>query len=145
MYVAYFDAANGDLKCARSTDGGATFSVATVDTGGSSVAGQYTSIAASGAEVHISCYDATSGDLKYAGSQDYGASWAEISTVISSGTTGQGSRIAVDGARNYIACWNVNGFLDTAVGKKRSWTLNSKRLWLPTHDFALAVWSGTMV
>ncbi|MBL8967163.1 MAG: choice-of-anchor D domain-containing protein [Spirochaetaceae bacterium] len=73
IYVSYYDATNKDLKLAKSTDGGAHWSLQTVDASGD--VGQYSSVAEEGGNVYISYYDATNKDLKLAKSIDGGAGW----------------------------------------------------------------------
>lgn len=63
VYICYYDATNGNLKLARSTDYGVAWTISTVDNYSNDV-GNYCSIAVSGSCVYISYYDATAGILK---------------------------------------------------------------------------------
>ncbi len=66
--ISYYDSTNGALKFARNSaaDGSGTWTIVTVDTGGTNDVGQYTSLAIVNGNPAISYYDATAGDLKYA-------------------------------------------------------------------------------
>ena len=104
VYVSYYDVTNGNLKAARTTNGGAApgdWTTVTVDSSANDV-GQYTSIAAvydttpnddanGGDTVFISYYDATNKDLKFARTPSGGDAPGEwtISTIDSADDVGQ--------------------------------------------------------
>ncbi|MBN1242168.1 MAG: choice-of-anchor D domain-containing protein [Spirochaetales bacterium] len=73
IYISYYDATNGNLKLAKSTNSGSTWSVQTVDSTGN--VGQYSSVAVNGSVVYIAYYDVTNTALKVAKSLDGGATW----------------------------------------------------------------------
>jgi hypothetical protein len=105
VYVSYFDSTNMDLKFARSTDGGATWSagnIKAVDSAGD--VGYFTSIKADGSNIYISYLDGTNNELKIAKSTDSGATWpaGNIKTVDTNGV-GYFTSTAVDGANVYIS------------------------------------------
>ncbi|MCX6878424.1 MAG: SUMF1/EgtB/PvdO family nonheme iron enzyme [Verrucomicrobia bacterium] len=87
--ISYFDATNGNLKFVRAYNAAGTAwdLPVTVDTGGTGIAGQYTSLAVVNGLPAISYYDATNGNLKYvhANNPD-GAFWAPPVTVDTGGT-----------------------------------------------------------
>ncbi len=93
IYISYYDATNGDLKLAKSTDRGVTWSTKTVDPTGT--VGLYTSIAFDSSQLFISYYDLTNANLKFAKSSDGGNTW-DIKTVDALGEVGKYSSIAVD-------------------------------------------------
>lgn len=104
VYISYYDATagvlNGDLKFARSDDGGATWpagNIQTVDSTGA--VGVATSLAVDGeGRVFIAYFDYTHGDLKFASSP--GSEWpidiGTIKTIDSAGFVGGGPDLAVD-------------------------------------------------
>jgi glucose uptake protein GlcU len=105
LYISYYDATNGDLKFAKSTDGGATWPLGnfeTIDSVGD--VGWYTSIAVNGTNVYISYLDDTNGTLKFAKSTDGGYTWpaGNIKTIDSVGFI-EYNTITVDGANIYIS------------------------------------------
>ncbi len=93
-YISYYDAVNGDLKCARMALG--FWRVDIVDSTG--VTGMYTSLAvddSSPVKIYISYYDYTNGDLRYAVWD--GTNWSRI-TADAAGNVGQYSSLALDNA-----------------------------------------------
>jgi len=91
-YISYYDAVNGDLKCARMVLG--NWYVNTVDASG--VTGMYTSIAvddSSPVKIYISYYDYTNGNLRYAVWN--GSNWSRI-TADATGNVGQYTSLALD-------------------------------------------------
>lgn len=91
-YISYYDAVNGDLKCARLILG--IWKIDTVDSIG--VTGMYTSIAVDDSnpvKIYISYYDYTNGDLRYAVWN--GSKWSKI-TADATGNVGQYTSIALD-------------------------------------------------
>jgi hypothetical protein len=108
VYISYYDSTNGDLKFARSTDGGATWpagNIKTVDSTGD--VGTDTSIAVSASNICISYYDSTNGDLKFARSVDGGATWPDVKPVDSTGNVGLYSSIAADLTNVYISYFDI--------------------------------------
>lgn len=104
LYISYYDVTNGDLKFAKSTDGGDNFNVSTVDSIGD--VGKYTSLAVNGSSIYISYYDETNQDLKFAKSTDSGDSFSSIMTVDSAQEVGQYTDIAVEGTNIYISYYS---------------------------------------
>jgi len=95
-YISYYDALNGDLKCAHVVLG--NWYVDTVDSTG--VTGLYTSIGVddgSPVRIYISYYDWTTGNLRYAVYN--GSRWSRI-TADAAGDVGQYSSLALDHANN---------------------------------------------
>jgi hypothetical protein len=91
-YISYYDAVNGDLKCARLVLG--SWYVDTVDSDG--VTGLYTSIAvddSSPAKIYISYYDYTNRNLRYAVWN--GSHWSRI-TADATGDVGSYTSLALD-------------------------------------------------
>jgi hypothetical protein len=143
-YIAYYDATNTSLKLATVTyvGGGSgncgtssnwNCSTQTIDNGGTSDVGQYTSIALDSInKVHISYYDATNGNLKYAtnagvtpgsgncsGNTNYNC---EI--VYSTGDVGKYSSLAIDSSDNVHISFldDTNDTLKYATGTAGSFT-----------------------
>ncbi|MBN2533355.1 MAG: chitobiase/beta-hexosaminidase C-terminal domain-containing protein [Spirochaetales bacterium] len=73
IYLSYRAVTDYDLKLAKSTDGGDTWSIKTVDSTGN--VGDYNSIAVDGSNIYISYYDETNTALKFAKSADGGDTW----------------------------------------------------------------------
>ncbi len=95
-YISYYDALNGDLKCAYVVLG--NWFVDTVDSAG--VTGLYTSIAvdnSSPVKIYISYYDYTNANLRYAVWN--GSRWSRF-TADSAGDVGQYSSLALDHVNN---------------------------------------------
>jgi len=104
LYVAHYDSSNGNLKLAKSTDHGATWTSGTIDSTGD--VGFMPSIAAANGTVYISYYDITNASLKIAKSTDGGAT-GDIQTV-ATGNVGSCSAVAFQDSTVCIA------FLDSA-------------------------------
>ncbi|MEK7461802.1 MAG: hypothetical protein AAB586_01895, partial [Patescibacteria group bacterium] len=116
VYISYRDSTRTNLKFAKSTDGGATWSPANikiVDSAGN--VGSHSSIAVSGSNVYISYRDSTRTNLKFAKSTDGGATWspANIKIVDSAGNVGSHSSIAAPDANNIFISYknSTNGDL----------------------------------
>ena len=110
VYISYYDSTNGDLKFARSDDGGKTWApgnIKTVDSTDS--VGTNTSIAVNGSNVFISYCDNLHLNLKFAKSTDGGNTWdpANIKTVDSTLNVGWYTSIAVDGSNVYISYYDI--------------------------------------
>ena len=116
-YISYYDAINGDLKCARVILG--QWYVDTVDSDG--VTGMFTSIAVDDStpvKIYISYYDYTNGNLRYAVWN--GSKWSRI-TADATGNVGQYSSLALDHAdRVRISYYDVSN-----------------------HDLKYAYWTGS--
>lgn len=115
VYASYYDADDGDLRFARSTDNGTTWpTTMDVDSMGTGLNYAYTGIDALGnggatSRVYIVYY--SGGDLKFAKSTNNGTSWTTL-TIDSNGTAGDHADIlAVDygGASNrlYVSYYNA--------------------------------------
>lgn len=95
IFISYYDITNGNLKFAKSTDGGFSWSNKTVDAPGD--VGIHTSITARDASnIYISYYDVDNSHLKFARSTDGGVNWV-ISEADATDGTGQHSSIAAAG------------------------------------------------
>lgn len=94
VYVSFYDRTNGNLKFAKSTDGGITWSVDTI--GSLNDVGQYTSIATSsdGQTVNVSYFDKTRGYLMLKRSLNGGSSWESAKIVDSTATVGLWTSLA---------------------------------------------------
>jgi hypothetical protein len=96
IFISYYDATFGDLKIARSTDGGTVWSISSVDSTGD--VGKYSSLdtvhSQATTTVYISYYDDTSDNLKFARSTQFVFPTFTVSTVDSTGDMGQFSSIA---------------------------------------------------
>jgi hypothetical protein len=101
---------DGQLKLARSTDGGASWTVSNLDTSSSS--GRFSSMKTSGNSVYVS-YAVGSSGLRFARSDDAGATWPVKKSVATSGNTWYTS-IAVDGSNVYIIYYNGSSGLTIA-------------------------------
>lgn len=126
-YVSYYDATNGDLKVAKTVNGGASWTFYTVDTSGD--VGQYTGISAVDANtVFVSYYDASVGnlDLKVAYTTNGGTNWI-VTIPDSTGNVGQYSAIdAHDANTIYVSYYDAtNGDIKVAktVNGGASWTV----------------------
>lgn len=120
-HISYYDATNGDLKCASSDWAGTQWNIEKVDTTGD--VGQYTSIKLDTSYYpHISYYDATNGDLKYA-SWD-GTQW-KVEKVDTTGDVGQYSSLALDTLYYpHISYYDAtNGDLKCASWDGTQWTI----------------------
>ncbi len=95
IYISYYDAANTNLKFAKSTDEGATWAISTLD-GTSSSVGQYSSIkAVSPRIIYISYRDSSNEDVKFIKSVDSGATWS-TPIVIDGASIDAGFGISLD-------------------------------------------------
>jgi len=122
--ISYYDATNGDLKFARNdnADGSGAWTLTTVDTGGTNVVGQHTSLTVVLGNAAISYHDVTSGDLKYARSLTLNGNgaWA-VNTVDTGGANNVGLysslRFNVPDDRPIISYYdNTSGDLKFARG-----------------------------
>jgi len=88
IYISYYDQTNGNLKLAKSTNGGTNWGApVTVSITGD--VGRYTTVfTPDGTAVSIIYYDVTNGDLKLARSADGGSTWNFV-TIDSTGNVGQ--------------------------------------------------------
>jgi hypothetical protein len=115
VFISYYDGTNGDLKFAKSSDGGATWpsgDIVTVDSSGN--VGYWTAIAASGSTVIISYLDVTNNDLKFARSTDGGASWPAGNIVtVDDGAIYSSSSLAMSGSTVHL-CYYADGDLKYA-------------------------------
>ena len=134
IYISYYDITNGDLKLAKSTDGGALFpvlNIRTIDTGGGGGnVGEYSSIAVDGSNIYIS-YSSTN-HLKFAKSTDGGYTWPASNIQIAdvSVSAVMGTSIAVNGSNLYISYYdwaseNLKFVKSTSGGY--SWLTDHKR------------------
>lgn len=104
IYISFYDYSNGNIKFARSTNGGATWTdIQDIDYVGFSTLYVFTAVAVNGPNVYIAYYDYTSHDLKFARSTDGGVTWPTIQTIESSGMVGRYISIAVDGSNIYLS------------------------------------------
>jgi|GEM_PF-3514085 len=101
LFISYYDATNGDLWMAKSTNEGSTWTKTLRDATGD--VGRYTSIAAvndttpdDGHTVFISYYDAGNGDLKFVRTTDSGATTMTPVTLDSSGDVGSYASLAAN-------------------------------------------------
>jgi hypothetical protein len=75
IYIAYYDVTNGDLKFAKSINGGANWSISTIDSIGD--VGQNAVLKLIGSNtLVIAYYDITNTKLKFAKSTNQGSTWA---------------------------------------------------------------------
>lgn len=79
LYVSYYDATNGNLKLAKSTNYGANWTISTVDSTGDT--GRFTSISGTSSNVYISYFDLTNTALRFAKSTNGGTSWSVRTNV----------------------------------------------------------------
>ncbi|MCB1317429.1 MAG: hypothetical protein KDK27_15810, partial [Leptospiraceae bacterium] len=100
VYVSYYDQSTGNLKAARSTNSGATWTTQTVDS--SATVGHYNSIEVNGTNVYISYQDFTNRDLKLAKSTDSGVTFTPQTVIGGAGDDGAHSSLAVDGPNLFI-------------------------------------------
>ena len=108
--MSYYDSNYGDLKFAKSTDGGTTWTNSTVDSEGN--IGTYTSITTDPSGNYlISYYDVGNQDLKVAKSTNGGVSWT-ISTIDSEGNVGKFSSIRADRNGNYLISYAKYSLVD---------------------------------
>lgn len=127
LFISYYDSANGDLKLAKTTDGGTSWATSIIESTGD--VGQFSSLFALDANtVFVSYYDATAGNLnlRFAVSTNGGSSWTP-SNVDTVGDVGQHTSIgAADANTIYISYYDVtNGDLKAAKSTDGgvSWTL----------------------
>jgi len=92
VYIAYFDAANFDLKLATSRNGGYDWSTKAIASSGQ--VGSHCSLFVGGNDLYISYYDISNGNLRLARSDNAGESFT-FETVDSGGDVGQYSSIDV--------------------------------------------------
>jgi hypothetical protein len=117
VYISYCDG-NGNLKLAKSVDGGATWleeNITTVDaTGNKGAAEEGTSLAVEKGNIYISYFGAKDNHLQFARSSDDGKSW-KIITVDNEDAVGAYNSIAVKANNVYISyCDLKNGALKFA-------------------------------
>lgn len=109
LYISYYDETNGNLKFARSDNGGISWTTMTVDSFDD--VGRYSSvdISSDGETVFISYWDVTNNDLNFAKSTDGGYTWPSgyWRIVDSTGSVGGYSDIAVaSDTKQYIAYYD---------------------------------------
>jgi hypothetical protein len=98
--VSYYDNSNGDLKFAKSTNGGTSWSTSAIDSTGN--VGTYTSLTTDDDDNYlVSYYDSTNADLKFAKSTNGGAEWS-TSTLDSANDVGSHTSITTDLDNNYL-------------------------------------------
>lgn len=106
LYVCYDLASSQDLRFAKSTNGGTTFTGAlSVDTGGQ--VGTYCDIAVdtTGNRVYIAYYDFTNGNLKFARSDNDGVTWPAGNIVTIDNSTndvGRYASLAIDEGLGHV-------------------------------------------
>jgi hypothetical protein len=129
-WIAYYDTTNQDVKLAKSSDGGASWTIQRVDgTGGVNV-GQYLSLAVAGIgpTIAISYYESGGQDLRCAVSTNGGVTWTR-SLVDATNNTGQYTSTAIDGLGNVvISYYDATAFdvkLATAASPYDTWTLTT--------------------
>ncbi|RME20737.1 MAG: exo-alpha-sialidase, partial [Candidatus Zixiibacteriota bacterium] len=105
LYVSYTNFTDGDLMLAKSTDGGASWSVQTVDTNLNT--GHYTSLAAVGDSVYIAYTEWTNKDLFFAKSTDAGSTWTMNFVAGGGPDVGIENSIAVKGSTLFISTYNA--------------------------------------
>ncbi|MEQ8352827.1 MAG: hypothetical protein RH862_15170 [Leptospiraceae bacterium] len=135
VYIAYYDDATDTLKFARSTDGGVTWTLSTVDNLGN--VGQFNSMVVDGSGIYIAYYDFTNRDVKMAISTDGGASFS-LQTVDGGGSdVGDWASLDKDGATLHLAYRN-------ATTQRISYTqsTDSGASWNPPVDIAGTDFAG---
>ncbi len=128
--ISYYDATDGNLKFARTVNGGESASdwttVASIVTSGD--VGRYTDIAAVDSNTaHISYYDVSNTALKVATTNDGGSNWSSAN-VDSSGDVGRYTSIAALNANVFVSYYDAtNGDLVVAksTNSGTSWTANA--------------------
>ncbi|HNL01767.1 MAG TPA: sialidase family protein, partial [Leptospiraceae bacterium] len=100
IYITYLDNGTGNIKLARSYDGGNSFVLSVVGPTGTNP-----SIAVSGSTVHIAYFFTAGADLRYARSTDGGETFTAV-TLDSVGSVGDQSSVAVAGSNVYIAYYD---------------------------------------
>ncbi len=153
--VAYREAGAADLRCAVSTDSGATWHRYPVAGAGADC--QYTSTAVRGpGEIFIAYHEAVSTDLKLAYSTDSGATWTVRGLETSTGNVGQYAAVALNGTRVFAGYYDATGGdlrfgraitpTDTFISAKVDsagdlgqycslrWDAASGTVWLAYHD-----------
>jgi hypothetical protein len=137
---------DGRLKLARSTDGGASWTISNLDTASSS--GRFSSMRTAGNSVYVS-YSVGSSGLRFARSDDAGATWPVKNSVVSSGNTWYSS-LAVDGSDVYISYYNGSSGLTVAksIDNGATW-LSGNRIIVDssakTGDYSSIAVSGNKV
>lgn len=100
--ISYFDVSNGDLKFAKSIDGGEHWTMSTVDSGGAGTVGLETSLAVDlEGNYLISYLDSDNSDVKFARSTNSGDSWT-VSVIEDTCNEEGDPSITVDSAGNYL-------------------------------------------
>src|SRR3989344_4350138 len=129
VFVSYYTSAGGDLKFAKTINGGATWTTSTVDSTGT--VGQEPSIyAPDSSTIYISYYDNTNTNLKFAKSTDGGSNWS-LATIDSTAAVGINSSIDAVAGAIYIAYYDVTNVSDRFVKYAKStdaganWTLGT--------------------
>lgn len=108
VYVSYYDSTNQDLKVAKTTNGGTSWTTQTVDQSATDI-GAHTSIYAIDANnVFVSYKDVTNADLKVAITADGGTHWLLKAADIVGSVGDYSSIYAADANTIYIAYRNTD-------------------------------------
>jgi hypothetical protein len=108
--ISYFDATNGNLNFVRANDPGGTVwdPPVTVDTGGTGIVGQYTSLAVIDGNPAISYYDLTNGNLNFVRATDaMGFFWGVPRVLDSTGNVGTHTTLALVNGNPAVCYWDV--------------------------------------
>lgn len=118
-YIAYYDAANGDLKLAWG--GPSSYTIETIDATGD--VGQWPDIVVDNGQVHISYHDITNQDLKYAVGEP--GEWV-LSTVDTADHVGADSHLrVVNGAPNIAYFDGRNNDMKSAYASGEGWSTST--------------------